>query len=147
MGSWITYVQSVSQTHSPSWTSLVTFVLATQIAQKFGPLWALKMFLVRCYKDSYFPPDVDKYTGYEKILKKKNGFGRLCSGNLLGFSWMILHDHLVIWRVKTNLWLAWLRRWITIELACVMTAEVGIWLKSSRYDEQGVLGSFRILFD
>ena len=40
------------------------------------PLSAPKMFLIRCYKYFYFPPDVDKYTGYDKI---RTDYGRLCS--------------------------------------------------------------------
>ena len=55
----------------------VDYVLVTQIAQKSGSQWAQEMFLIRCYKHSYFPPDVDKYNRYEKILYS-SGFGQLC---------------------------------------------------------------------
>ncbi len=34
--------------------------------------------MITCYKDSYFPPDVATYAGYEKILKRTD-FGQLCS--------------------------------------------------------------------
>ncbi len=47
------------------------------ISEHEQSLWAPIMLLIRCYKDSYFPQDVDKYTGYEKILER-SGFGRLC---------------------------------------------------------------------
>ncbi len=53
------------------------FVMVMLIAQKLGSLWAPEMLLIRCRKDSYFPPDVDKYTGYEKILERTD-YGRLC---------------------------------------------------------------------
>ena len=35
------------------------------------------MLLIRCYKDSYFLPDGDKYIEYENILKR-TGYGQLC---------------------------------------------------------------------
>ncbi len=56
------------------------YVLARLIAHKWSmsPLLTPEMFLIRCYKDSYFLPDVAKYAGYEKIFKR-TGFRRLCT--------------------------------------------------------------------
>ena len=59
----------------------ITFIKVLYIIDKHewsrSPLWAPKMLLIRCWKDSCFPPDVDKYTRYEQILKRSD-YRRLC---------------------------------------------------------------------
>ena len=59
------------------------YVMARPIAHKWSmsPLWSPNKLLIRCYKDSYFPPDVAKYAEYEKILKRTD-FRRLCSATV-----------------------------------------------------------------